>query len=52
MFRMKTFVTALFVVAALAASVTNGRGQMPAFRRKLSRQDIASAVAHVRTLRR
>lgn len=33
-------------------SVTNGRGQMPAFRKKLTRQDIAASVAYVRTLRR
>src|ERR1043165_6003275 len=38
--------------ARMIASVTNGRGEMPAFRRKLSRQDIAAAVAYVRTLRR
>src|SRR3954470_23516220 len=36
----------------MIASVANGRGQMPAFRKKLSRQDIAAAVAYVRTLRR
>ena len=38
--------------ARMISSVTNGRGEMPAFRRKLSRQDIAAAVAYVRTLRR
>jgi cbb3-type cytochrome c oxidase subunit III len=38
--------------ARMIASVTNGRGEMPAFKRKLSRQDIAAAVAYVRTLRR
>lgn len=38
--------------ARMIASVTNGRGEMPAFRRKLSRQEIAAAVAYVRTLRR
>jgi cbb3-type cytochrome c oxidase subunit III len=38
--------------ARMIASVTNGRGQMPAFKRKLSRQDIAASVAYVRTLRR
>lgn len=38
--------------AHMIASVTNGRGEMPAFKRKLSRQDIAAAVAYVRTLRR
>src|ERR1044072_8553654 len=36
----------------MTASVTNGRGQMPAFKKKLSRQAIAAAVAYVRTLRR
>jgi cbb3-type cytochrome c oxidase subunit III len=36
----------------MIASVTNGRGQMPAFKKKLSKQDIAAAVAYVRTLRR
>jgi cbb3-type cytochrome c oxidase subunit III len=34
------------------SSVTNGRGQMPAFKQKLSKQDIAAAVAYVRTLKR
>jgi mono/diheme cytochrome c family protein len=38
--------------ARMVASVTNGLGQMPAFKKKLSRQEIAAAVAHVRTLRR
>jgi cytochrome c oxidase cbb3-type subunit 3 len=38
--------------ARMAASVANGRGQMPAFKKKLSRQDIAAAVAYVRTLKR
>ena len=38
--------------ARMIASVTNGRGEMPAFKRKLSRQDIAAAVAYVRTLKR
>jgi cytochrome c oxidase cbb3-type subunit 3 len=36
----------------MIASVANGRGQMPAFRKKLSKQDIAAAVAYVRTLKR
>jgi len=36
----------------MIASVTNGRGQMPAFRKRLSRQEIAAAVAYVRTLGR
>src|SRR5215218_6998331 len=38
--------------ARMVASVANGRGQMPAFKKKLSRQEIAAAVAYVRTLRR
>lgn len=38
--------------ARMIASVANGRGQMPAFRKRLSRQDIAASVAYVRTLRR
>lgn len=38
--------------ARMIAAVTNGRGQMPAFRKKLSRQDIAASVAYVRTLGR
>lgn len=38
--------------ARMAASVADGRGQMPAFRKKLSRQDIAASIAYVRTLRR
>ena len=36
----------------MIASVANGRGQMPAFKKRLSRQEIAAAVAYVRTLRR
>lgn len=36
----------------MIASVANGRGEMPAFKKKLSRQDISAAVAYVRTLRR
>jgi len=36
----------------MVASVSNGRGEMPAFKRKLSRQEIAAAVAYVRTLKR
>ena len=36
----------------MIASVANGRGQMPAFKKKLTRAEIAAAVAHVRTLRR
>jgi cbb3-type cytochrome c oxidase subunit III len=38
--------------ARMIASVANGRGGMPAFKRKLSRADIAAAVAYVRTLAR
>lgn len=38
--------------ARMISSVANGRGQMPAFKKKLSRQDIAASVAYVRTLRR
>jgi cytochrome c oxidase cbb3-type subunit III len=38
--------------ARMVASVTNGRGGMPAFKRKLSKAEIASAVAYVRTLKR
>ena len=38
--------------ARMVTSVANGRGQMPAFKKKLTRQDIAASVAYVRTLRR
>jgi mono/diheme cytochrome c family protein len=38
--------------ARMAASIANGLGQMPSFKKKLSRQEIAAAVAYVRTLRR
>ena len=38
--------------ARMNASVANGRGQMPAFKKKLSRQEIVAVVAYVRTLRR
>ena len=38
--------------ARMVASVSNGLGQMPAFKKKLSRQGIADAVAYVRTLKR
>jgi len=38
--------------ARMIASVSNGRGQMPAFKKKLSRQEIAASIAYVRTLRR
>src|SRR5579885_872032 len=37
--------------ARMISSVTNGRGEMPAFGRKLSKSDIAAAVAYVRTLK-
>lgn len=36
----------------MVASVSNGRGQMPAFKKKLSRREIAAAVAYARTLKR
>jgi mono/diheme cytochrome c family protein len=36
----------------MIASVSEGLGSMPAFKKKLSRQDIAAAVAYVRTLGR
>jgi cbb3-type cytochrome c oxidase subunit III len=36
----------------MVAAVSNGRGQMPAFKKKLSRQDIGAAVAYIRTLKR
>ncbi|HEX8558488.1 MAG TPA: c-type cytochrome [Pyrinomonadaceae bacterium] len=38
--------------ARMIASVADGRGQMPAFKKRLSRQDIAASVVYVRTLRR
>jgi cbb3-type cytochrome c oxidase subunit III len=38
--------------ARMVAAVSNGRGQMPSFKKKLSRQDIANAVAYIRTLKR
>ncbi len=38
--------------ARMVASVTHGRGSMPAFKKKLTRQEIAAAIAYVRTLRR
>jgi cytochrome c oxidase cbb3-type subunit 3 len=39
-------------VPRMVSSVANGRGEMPAFKKKLSRQDITAAVAYVRTLKR
>ncbi|HYH86707.1 MAG TPA: cytochrome c [Pyrinomonadaceae bacterium] len=36
----------------MVASVANGRGQMPAFKKKLSKQDIAATIAYIRTLKR
>jgi len=36
----------------MIASVTNGRGQMPAFKKRLTRRQIADSIAYVRTLRR
>ncbi|MCA1620955.1 MAG: cytochrome c [Acidobacteria bacterium] len=38
--------------ARMIASVANGRGQMPAFKKRLTRQDIAASIAYVRTLKR
>jgi cbb3-type cytochrome c oxidase subunit III len=38
--------------ARMIASVSNGLGQMPAFKKKLSRQEIAAAVTYVRTFKR
>lgn len=38
--------------ARMTGSVANGLGQMPAFKKKLTRQEIAAAVAYVRTLKR
>lgn len=38
--------------ARMIASVTNGLGQMPAFKKKLTRQEIAATIAYVRTLKR
>lgn len=38
--------------ARMITSVSNGLGQMPAFKKKLSRQEIAAAVAYVRTFKR
>jgi mono/diheme cytochrome c family protein len=37
--------------ARMIASVTNGLGQMPAFKKRLTRREIAAAVAYVRTLK-
>ena len=36
----------------MVSSVAQGRGQMPSFKKKLSRQEIAAAVAYIRTLKR
>ncbi|MDT5296652.1 MAG: cytochrome c6 [Acidobacteriota bacterium] len=36
----------------MLSSVANGRGGMPSFRKKLSKQEMAAAVAYVRTLKR
>jgi len=33
-------------------SISNGRGKMPAFRKKISENDIEALVAHVRRMRR
>jgi mono/diheme cytochrome c family protein len=37
--------------ARMIGAVANGLGQMPAFKKKLTRQEIAAAVAYVRTLK-
>jgi mono/diheme cytochrome c family protein len=36
---------------ALVSSVTNGRGGMPAFRKKLAQKEIASLVAYARSFK-
>jgi cytochrome c oxidase cbb3-type subunit 3 len=36
----------------MVASVTRGRGQMPAFGKKLSKSEIAAAILYVRTLKK
>ncbi len=36
----------------MISSVSRGRGQMPAFAKKLTKDEIATAVAYVRTLRK
>jgi cbb3-type cytochrome c oxidase subunit III len=38
--------------ARMITSVTNGRGDMPAFKKKLSKGEIAAAVAYVRTMKK
>jgi mono/diheme cytochrome c family protein len=38
--------------ARMIGAVSNGLGSMPAFKKKLTRQEIAAAVAYVRTLKR
>ncbi|MET0647442.1 MAG: cytochrome c [Pyrinomonadaceae bacterium] len=38
--------------ARMTGAVANGLGQMPAFKKKLTRQEIAAAIAYVRTLKR
>jgi len=35
----------------MVSSVANGRGQMPAFKKKLSRAEITAAIAYIRTLK-
>jgi len=37
--------------ARMVESVTNGRGNMPAFSKKLTKDEIAAVVAYVRTLK-
>lgn len=38
--------------ARMVESVTRGRGQMPAFSKRLTKDEIAAAVAYVRALKR
>ena len=38
--------------AEITASVTNGKGKMPAFGKKLSADDIKAVVAYVRTFKK
>ena len=38
--------------ARMIESVTRGRGQMPAFSKRLTKDEIAAAVAYARTLKR
>ncbi|HVF57327.1 MAG TPA: c-type cytochrome [Pyrinomonadaceae bacterium] len=38
--------------ARMSASVARGRGQMPGFAKKLSKEEIAAVVAYVRTMKK